>query len=164
MEPDYRLIMRACILSGADKFIAHLPDSLNTMLGEHGANLSGGERQRIALARALYKQPKLLILDEATSSLDSESERMIQQALKNIRLQGTTIVAIAHRLSTIMHADKIIVIDKGRVVEEGTHRFLMKRKNNYFLLWSRQRPTVLRKSMSSDPSEKVLEGETLTIR
>ncbi|HLP16733.1 MAG TPA: ATP-binding cassette domain-containing protein, partial [Bacteroidota bacterium] len=143
-EPDLQKILRVCALSGADRFIVHLPHTWNTLLGEHGASLSGGERQRLALARALYRDPKLLILDEATSSLDSESESIILGALGRLREGGVTILAIAHRLSTIMHADKIIVFDKGKVSEEGTHRTLMDREQKYYSLWERQMPIAPR--------------------
>jgi ATP-binding cassette, subfamily C, bacteriocin exporter len=143
IEPNYQRVAEACALSGADKFICHLPDSWNSLIGEHGTNLSGGERQRLALARALYRLPKLLILDEATSSLDSESERIIQQVLRQLLDQGTTVIAIAHRLSTIMDADKIIVVDKGKIIEEGTHVTLLQRDSKYRSLWSRQIPFAL---------------------
>lgn len=142
-DPDYQAVARACALSGAERFIRNLPHTWDTVLGEHGATLSGGERQRLALARALYRRPRLLILDEATSSLDSESECIIQEALRQLLGEGMTILAIAHRLSTIMNADKIIVLEKGRVVEEGTHQSLLSRKAKYSLLWKRQVPAAI---------------------
>ena len=106
-------------------------------MGERGFRLSGGQRQRLALARALIKQPDILILDEATSALDSESEQLIQEALE--ALQGTqTMLVIAHRLSTITHADQIIVLDKGQIVEQGTHRSLLKLEGHYAKYWQLQ--------------------------
>ncbi|MEN8218480.1 MAG: ATP-binding cassette domain-containing protein [Pseudomonadota bacterium] len=106
-------------LAAADQFIAELPDSLDTVVGDRGVRLSGGERQRIALARALLCKPSLLILDEATSALDTEHERRIQQAIDALHGE-LTIVVIAHRLSTVRHADKIAVMENGQIVEMGS--------------------------------------------
>lgn len=130
-------IISAAIAAYADQFIKGLPDGYNTMIGERGNRLSGGERQRLAIARAILKDPPILILDEATSSLDTESEYMVQKALFNL-MQGRTAFVIAHRLSTIQHADKIIVIDKGRIVEEGSHGELLRRKGAYHRLYQMQ--------------------------
>ena len=119
-------------------FIRTLPKGLDTMVGERGVKLSGGQRQRIAIARVILKNPKIIIFDEATSQLDSESEELIQKAFWQISSNKTTIV-IAHRLSTIIKADKIVVIDDGQVVEEGSHRELIQKKNNlYYYLWLKQ--------------------------
>jgi len=114
----------------ATEFINELPEKMDTIVGEDGTRLSGGQRQRLAIARALLKDAKLLILDEATSSLDTRSERHIQSALENVK-KGRTFLIIAHRLSTIENADHIIVLDKGHIVEEGKHDDLLKLQNHY---------------------------------
>lgn len=136
--PDYGRAMQTCQFIGAHEFIQKLPYQWNTILGEFGADLSGGQRQRIAIARALYRQPQLLVLDEATSALDSESEFAIQQALTALRHQGLTTLVIAHRLSTIASADRILVMDAGKIVEEGSHEELLLREGRYYALWMRQ--------------------------
>jgi subfamily B ATP-binding cassette protein MsbA len=112
------------------EFIRKLPAGMDTVIGEGGIKLSGGQMQRLAIARALLKDAPVLILDEATSSLDTESERRIQSALENLT-QGRTCIIIAHRLSTIENADRIIVMDKGKIVETGKHHELLKRNNVY---------------------------------
>lgn len=118
-------IYDAALKANAMEFIERFPDGFNTIVGERGTQLSGGQRQRIAIARAVLKNPKILILDEATSSLDSESERLVQDALEKL-MKGRTSIVIAHRLSTIRNADQIFVMDKGRLIEKGTHEQLMK--------------------------------------
>jgi len=142
MEPDMRRVMQICRELEITEFIERLPNGFNTFLGENGTNLSGGQRQRIAIARALYRDPEILILDEATSSLDSESEQHVQNAIALLREKQKTIVVIAHRLSTIMHADKIVVLQQGLLVEEGRHEELLKKKASYHRLWQQQFPPV----------------------
>jgi subfamily B ATP-binding cassette protein HlyB/CyaB len=125
-------------LAGADEFIARLPLGYDTMIEERGANLSGGQRQRIAIARALATQPRILILDEATSALDYESERIIQENMRLIS-QGRTVLIIAHRLATVRRCDRIIAIENGSIVEEGTHTSLLAKPDSvYARLWRAQ--------------------------
>lgn len=124
-------ITDAAIQANAWDFIRTFPDKLDTIVGERGVQLSGGQRQRIAIARAVLKNPKILILDEATSSLDSESERLVQEALEKL-LQGRTSLVIAHRLSTVRNADRIIVINEGKIVEQGTHSELISNGNGLY--------------------------------
>jgi ATP-binding cassette subfamily B protein len=118
-------------------FIAALPDGYDTVVGERGYRLSGGERQRIAIARVVLKDPRILVLDEATSSLDSLSEALIQQALKRV-MEGRTSLVIAHRLSTILAADVILVMENGRLVEQGTHVSLLAHGGLYATLYETQ--------------------------
>ena len=118
-------------------FIMDLPDGYDTIVGERGYRLSGGEKQRIALARVILKNPRILVLDEATSHLDSESEALIQDALKRV-MAGRTSIVIAHRLSTILAADLILVMDRGRIVERGTHEQLLASGGLYSQLYETQ--------------------------
>ena len=114
-----------------------MPDKFNSIIGERGLNLSGGQKQRMAIARAILKDPKILILDEATSSLDSESELKVQKAIDNL-IKDRTVIIIAHRLSTILNADKILVFEKGKIVESGTHETLYQLNGVYTKLYNLQ--------------------------
>jgi ABC-type multidrug transport system fused ATPase/permease subunit len=124
-------IIDAATQANAWEFIQSFPEKLDTIVGERGVQLSGGQRQRIAIARAVLKNPKILILDEATSSLDSESERLVQEALDKL-MKGRTSVVIAHRLATIRNADKIIVLENGTIIEQGTHNELLANTNGLY--------------------------------
>lgn len=109
-----------------------------THLGENGSQLSGGQKQRIAIARALYKNPEILILDEATSSLDTQSEQIIQNTLDEFKNQGKTMLVIAHRLSTIAHADTLLVLKEGQIIEKGNHQELLSKNTVYKTMWEKQ--------------------------
>lgn len=137
-QPDMQRVVDICTQLGILDFIESLPEGFDTYLGENGTSLSGGQRQRIAIARALYRDPEILILDEATSSLDPTAEQYVQRTVNYLRAQGKTIIVIAHRLSTIKNADKIIVLDKGTVVEEGNHEELLQYNKHYNSLWKQQ--------------------------
>jgi ATP-binding cassette subfamily B protein len=127
-------IERAAARAEAAAFIEALPEGYDTVVGERGQRLSGGQRQRIALARAILKDPPVLILDEATAAVDNETEAAIQRSLDEITRDRTTLV-IAHRLSTVRHADRIVVLDHGRLVESGRHDDLIERNGAYAALW-----------------------------
>lgn len=135
-------VIEAAKLAHCHEFISDLPEQYNTYVGERGVKLSGGERQRVAIARAILKDAPILVLDEATSSLDSESEASIQEALKNL-MKGRTTIVIAHRLSTIMEMDRILVMEKGHIIEEGKHADLLKKNGLYKKLWSLQAGSFL---------------------
>jgi subfamily B ATP-binding cassette protein MsbA len=137
IEKGLDQIVAAARLANAHDFIARLPNGYETTVGELGVRLSGGERQRIAIARALLKDAPILILDEATSSLDSEAERLVQEALEHLMENRTTLV-IAHRLSTVRRADRIAVIVHGRIIEEGTHDQLLTLGREYRKLYDLQ--------------------------
>lgn len=138
-KPDASLeeIIAAARKASAHDFIEHCPDGYNTIIGDRGVKISGGERQRIAIARALLKNPPILILDEATSQLDSASERLVQAALDSL-VEGRTTVTIAHRLSTVRNANRIVVLDKGQIIEEGMHSQLLEKDGLYKRLYQAQ--------------------------
>jgi ATP-binding cassette subfamily B protein len=138
-EPDLDRVRDVADAAFVDEFVQHLPDGYSTIVGERGLKLSGGQRQRVAIAQAMVKNAPLLILDEATSSLDSESERFVQDALWRL-MAGSTALVVAHRLSTIAHLDRIVVVDDGRIVETGTHRELLLESpvGTYRNLWEHQ--------------------------
>ena len=130
-------LVAACKKAQIHDVIAALPEGYDTKVGERGYKLSGGEKQRIAIARVILKNPRLLILDEATSSLDARSEALVQEALATL-LTGRTSLVIAHRLSTILAADRILVLDGGRLIEQGTHAELLERNGLYARLYEQQ--------------------------
>ncbi len=136
-EAPWSDVERAARAAHAHEFIERLPAGYDTIVGERGVKLSGGQRQRVAIARAVLKDPAVLVLDEATSSLDTESERLVEDALERL-LVGRTTLIIAHRLSTVRRADRLVVLDRGRVVEEGTHADLLARGGLYARLYLRQ--------------------------
>jgi len=136
-EASFETIREMCRVANADEFIEKFPDGYETVVGERGVKLSGGQRQRIAIARALLADPRILILDEATSSLDSESEALIQEGLNNLR-RGRTTFVIAHRLSTIRSADQILVVEAGQILERGTHEELIAMDGRYKQLYDKQ--------------------------
>ncbi len=131
-------IVQAARAAHAHQFITRLPDGYDSMVGERGQTLSGGERQRISIARALLTNPRILILDEATSAVDNETEREIQAALENL-IRGRTTIAIAHRLTTLRNADRIVVLEAGKIVEVGRHESLLESQGLYHRLYQSQR-------------------------
>ncbi|MCB1081482.1 MAG: ATP-binding cassette domain-containing protein, partial [Chlamydiia bacterium] len=136
-EATEHAILLAAKLAHCDEFIRNIPGGYEAKVGERGTKLSGGEKQRIAIARALLVDAPILILDEATSSLDSITENYIQDSLETLMQNRTTLV-IAHRLSTLSRMDRILVFDEGKIVEEGSHEMLMDKKGLYFKMWSMQ--------------------------
>lgn len=145
-------VIEAAKRANAHKFIEQFPDGYDTLIGERGIKLSGGQRQRIAIARAMLADPQILILDEATSNLDSESEQLIQASLA-VLLENRTTFVIAHRLSTIRHADVILVIENGRIVEQGNHDALLAARGRYAEMLERQM-----RGMSETPDVLTLQG------
>ena len=134
---DKKTVLKAAIAAGAHDFICKLPDGYDTIVGTGGRSLSGGERQRLSIARAILANPKILILDEATAAVDTETERKIQAALSEL-IKNRTTLSIAHRLSTLRDADTLIVLEDGKIVEQGTHAELIKQKGTYFKLFQIQ--------------------------
>jgi len=168
-DPDDEDIERVAKLAGAHEFVTGLDDGYDTQVGERGESLSGGQRQRIAIARALLREPEVLVLDEATSHVDNETERQIQESIDALAGERTTL-AIAHRLSTVRNADTIVVVDDGRVVEQGSHEELVERDGLYADLWRVQvgetdavSEAFLRRARAEDrPSERIesaMDGE-----
>ncbi|HYL92523.1 MAG TPA: ABC transporter ATP-binding protein [Alphaproteobacteria bacterium] len=152
-------IMRACQIAHVDEFAERFTDKFDTIIGERGVKLSGGQRQRVSIARAVLADPRILILDEATSSLDSESEAYIQQGLKYL-MEGRTTFVIAHRLSTIRQADQILVVEAGKIVERGTHASLFGLKGRYFDLYTRQHGLESNLFLAPGEGDKVAEDKT----
>jgi subfamily B ATP-binding cassette protein MsbA len=130
-------IIEACKFAAAQDFVEKLPNKYETIIGENGIKLSGGQKQRLSIARAILKNSSIILLDEATSSLDSESESVIQKAIENLTKNKTTII-IAHRLSTVMNCDKILVFENGQIIEEGKHEFLVNNSSTYKKLYEKQ--------------------------
>ena len=138
-NPDMEEVIRVSQMTKAHDFINTMPLRYETMLGENGINLSGGQKQRIAITRALLKKPDIIIMDEATSNLDSITEKAIEATI-NENTSGITTIIIAHRLSTIMRCDKIYVMDKGEIIESGAHDELICKRGFYYNLWKEQLP------------------------
>ena len=130
-------VKQACNYVGADQFIENLPNKYNEEVRERGNNFSSGQRQLISFARTIVHRPSIIILDEATANIDTETEVLIQHSLEKMMTIGTTLM-VAHRLSTIQHANKIIVLSKGVILEEGTHQELLKNKGHYYTLYKLQ--------------------------
>ena len=156
-------IMRACGIARVDEFAESFPDKCETVVGERGVKLSGGQRQRISIARAILAEPRILILDEATSSLDSESEALIQQGLSYL-MKGRTTFVIAHRLSTIRRADQILVIEQGRIVERGTHEELYALRGRYYELYTKQHGLETNLFLAPGEGDAVVPAEEQTSR
>jgi ABC-type multidrug transport system fused ATPase/permease subunit len=151
--------LEACRVARVDEFAERFPEQYETIVGERGVKLSGGQRQRISIARAILADPRILILDEATSSLDSESEAMIQSGLNHL-MQGRTTFVIAHRLSTIRRADQILVVEKGNIVERGTHESLYQLGGRYFDLYTRQHGLETNLFLAPGEGDKIAEATT----
>ncbi|MEO5344207.1 MAG: ABC transporter ATP-binding protein/permease [Gammaproteobacteria bacterium SHHR-1] len=155
-RPDARReeIERAAELAHIREFIESLPQGWDTLVGERGLKLSGGEKQRVAIARAMLKRPRILIFDEATSSLDSKTEQAIQHTLREVAQNHTTLV-IAHRLSTVVDADRILVMEQGRIIEQGSHRELLAQQGQYSRMWALQQEERDRAFLSEGPDESL---------
>ena len=155
--------MNACRIARVDEFAERFPEAYETIVGERGVKLSGGQRQRISIARAILADPRILILDEATSSLDSESEAMIQNGL-NFLMKGRTTFVIAHRLSTIRRADQILVIEQGTIVERGTHESLYQINGRYHDLYTRQHGIATNLFLAPGEGDKIDDPTALATR
>lgn len=142
LAPDMELLFSVCKQLKLIEFIEKLPNGFATYIGENGATISGGQKQRLAIARALYRQPEILIMDEATSNLDSESEQVVQETMQYLTIAGKTMILIAHRLSTVVDADEIVALSDGRIIERGSHAALYAQKGYYYKMWQRQMPLV----------------------
>jgi subfamily B ATP-binding cassette protein MsbA len=149
-------ILEACRIARVDEFAVNFPEGFNTIVGERGVKLSGGQRQRVSIARAILADPRILILDEATSSLDSESEALIQEGLSHL-MQGRTTFVIAHRLSTIRRADQILVVEHGQILERGNHQQLYAAKGRYYDLYTRQHAVESNLFLAPGEGDKVEE-------
>jgi ATP-binding cassette subfamily B protein len=136
--PDMQRILDLSKQLGITEFVEKLPNGFETQIGENGAMLSGGQKQRLAIARALYKNPEVLLMDEATSSLDTNAEYIVKKVIDDFKAQGKTIIVIAHRLSTIANADTILVMENGTIIESGNHIYLLEQKGKYYDLWQKQ--------------------------
>lgn len=136
--PNIQLVLDLSKQLGITEFVEKLPNGFETQIGENGAMLSGGQKQRIAIARALYKNPEILLMDEATSSLDTHSETIVKNVIDDFKAKGKTVIIIAHRLSTIANADQILVMENGTIVESGNHQELLSQNGTYFELWNKQ--------------------------
>ncbi|MBT8245769.1 MAG: peptidase domain-containing ABC transporter [Winogradskyella sp.] len=136
--PNVQRVLQLSNTLGITEFVEKLPYGFETQVGENGAMLSGGQKQRIAIARALYKNPEILLMDEATSALDTNSELIVKQVIDDFKAQGKTVIVIAHRLSTIANADTILVMDNGKIIEQGKHEDLLDEQNHYYNLWKKQ--------------------------
>jgi ABC-type multidrug transport system fused ATPase/permease subunit len=160
-EASEAQVLEACRVARVDEFAEKFPDGYDTIVGERGVKLSGGQRQRVSIARALLADPRILILDEATSSLDSESEALIQEGLARL-LRGRTTFVIAHRLSTIRRADQILVVEEGRVVERGTHAQLYAKGGRYREMYDRQHAVQSDLFLAPGEGDRVPEPEVET--
>ena len=140
MEPDMQRLIEISTRLGICSFIEGLAHGFQTQIGGNGATLSGGQKQRIAIARALYREPEILIMDEASSALDPISEKFVQDTIDHFLSLKKTVIIISHRLSTIQRAGKIIVLKNGSVAEEGTHSELLRKQGEYYQLWAQQMP------------------------
>ncbi len=137
-QPDMQKVVHICNRLGMMDFIEGLPNGFGTYLGENGATLSGGQKQRVAIARSLYRDPEILILDEATASLDPDSEQFVQQAIRMLAVEGKTIIFITHRLAAVQDFDRLYVLDKGKLIEEGSHTELIAKEGKYFQMIRKQ--------------------------